>query len=155
MGRTSQIVFNLWLNPKGPWINIKFQIYFLPEASFGLRVLSLPASVSVSLYPCVCISARHPRAINHYPPFKLGSPNFTAAKHLRSIFSTVWGWGGVGCDWLQFRVYPCHSFVTAAWSGQPRVFRRLTPLLLYMCLTGDLGVHHKSLLPTAGQMMQQ
>ena len=26
---------------------------FLPEASFGLRVLSLPASVCVSVRPCV------------------------------------------------------------------------------------------------------
>ena len=40
---------------------------FLPEASFGLRVLSLPASVRPSVTKFV-------RAITHYP-FKLGAPN--------------------------------------------------------------------------------
>ena len=45
---------------------------FLPEASFGLRVLSLPACVCV----CVCLSVNHQlvRAITHQP-FKLESPN--------------------------------------------------------------------------------
>ena len=53
---------------------------FLPEASFGLRVLSLPASVCVSVRPSVRPSVRlcgnHllVRAITHHP-FKLGSPN--------------------------------------------------------------------------------
>ena len=49
---------------------------FLPEASFGLRVLSSPASVCVC--PCVCVSL----CVNHLlvraitrDPFKLGSPN--------------------------------------------------------------------------------
>ena len=28
---------------------------FLPEASYGLRVLSLPASVCVCVYVCVCV----------------------------------------------------------------------------------------------------
>ena len=48
--------------------------YFLPEASFGLRVLSLPACVCVSV--CVRVSVNHElvRAIIHQP-FKLGSPN--------------------------------------------------------------------------------
>ena len=51
-------------------------LFFLPEASFGLRVLSLPASVCVS----VCLSVR--LCVNHLlvraltrVPFKLGSPN--------------------------------------------------------------------------------
>ena len=45
---------------------------FLPEASFGLRVLSLPACVCV----CVCLSVNHQlvRAVTHQP-FKLESPN--------------------------------------------------------------------------------
>ena len=45
---------------------------FLPEASFGLRVLSLPASVCVSVRPC----GNHllVRTITHRP-FKLGSLN--------------------------------------------------------------------------------
>ena len=45
---------------------------FLPEASFGLRVLSLPASVCVCVRPCVNHQLGH--AITHHP-FKLGSPN--------------------------------------------------------------------------------
>ena len=49
---------------------MRFEISFLPEASFGLRVLSLPACV------CVCVSVNHEfvRAITHQQ-FKLGSPN--------------------------------------------------------------------------------
>ena len=51
---------------------------FLPEASFGLRVLSLPAYVCVYVCVClcVCVSVNHElvRAIIHQP-FKLGSPN--------------------------------------------------------------------------------
>ena len=45
---------------------------FLPEASSGLRVLSLPASVSVCVRPCV--NHELIRAITHHP-FQLGSPN--------------------------------------------------------------------------------
>ena len=47
---------------------------FLPEASFGLRVLSLPACVCMCV--CVRVSVNHVlvRAIIHQP-FKLGSPN--------------------------------------------------------------------------------
>ena len=33
--------------------NMSDTYHFLPEASFGLRVLSLPASVCVSVRPCV------------------------------------------------------------------------------------------------------
>ena len=43
---------------------------FLPEASFGLRVLSSPASVGL----CVCINHELVRTITHRL-FKLGSPN--------------------------------------------------------------------------------
>ena len=43
----------------------------LPEASIGLRVLSLPESVRPSVSPSV---AKFVRMINHHP-FKLGSPN--------------------------------------------------------------------------------
>ena len=48
----------------------RMSILFLPEASFGLRVLWLPACV------CVRVSINHEfvRAITHQP-FKLGSPN--------------------------------------------------------------------------------
>ena len=54
-----------------PWCTLNF-VVFLPEGSFGLRVLSLPACVCV----CVCLSVNHQlvRAITHQP-FKLESPN--------------------------------------------------------------------------------
>ena len=47
-------------------------VTFLPEASFGLRVLSLPASVCV--YVCVCGNHLLVRTITCHP-FKLESPN--------------------------------------------------------------------------------
>ena len=49
---------------------------FLPEASFGLRVLSLPASVCLCVRPSVCVCGKHLLVcvITHHP-FKLGSPN--------------------------------------------------------------------------------
>ena len=45
---------------------------YLPEASFGLRLLSLPASVCL----CVCVCGNHElvHMITHHPS-KLGSPN--------------------------------------------------------------------------------
>ena len=51
-------------------------IGFLPEASFGLRVLSSPASVGLCVRVCVCVCINHElvRTITHRP-FKLGSPN--------------------------------------------------------------------------------
>ena len=49
---------------------------FLPEASYGLRVLSLPASVCVCVCMCVCVSVNHQfvRTITCHP-LKLQSPN--------------------------------------------------------------------------------
>ena len=47
---------------------------FLPEASFGLRVLSSPASVCLSVCLCVCINHLLVRTITHQP-FTLESPN--------------------------------------------------------------------------------
>ena len=52
-------------------IDIYYFFSFLPEASFGLRVLSLPASVRPSVSPSV---TKFVRAIAHQP-FKLGSLN--------------------------------------------------------------------------------
>ena len=47
---------------------------FLPEANFGLWVLSSPASVCLSVCLCVCINHLLVRTITHQP-FKLESPN--------------------------------------------------------------------------------
>ena len=47
---------------------------FLPEASFGLRVLSLPASVCLCVCVRPCVNHELVRAITHHP-FQLGSPN--------------------------------------------------------------------------------
>ena len=51
------------------------KIVFLPEASFGLRVLSLPVSVSVCVCVRPCINPELVRAIIHHP-FKLGPKTF-------------------------------------------------------------------------------
>ena len=50
---------------------VQYFMYFLPEASIGLRVFSLPTSVRPSVSPSV---TKFVRAITHHP-FKLGSPN--------------------------------------------------------------------------------
>ena len=57
-------------------ILLKGAFPFLPEASFGLRVLSLPASVClcVCLSVCVSVNPELVRAINHHA-FKLEPPN--------------------------------------------------------------------------------
>ena len=48
--------------------------FLLPETSFGLRVLSSPASVGMCVRVCVCINHELVRLITHRS-FKLGSPN--------------------------------------------------------------------------------
>ena len=66
-------------------------VFFLPQASFGLRVLSSPASVSV----CVCVSL----CVNHllvrtitWDPFKLGSLNLDQ-RCKRPWLRSLWFWG--------------------------------------------------------------
>ena len=54
--------------------SIIFHWSFLPEASFGLRVLSLPASVCVCVSVWLCVNHLLVRAITR-DLFKLGSPN--------------------------------------------------------------------------------
>ena len=66
----------------------------LPEASFGLRVLSSPASVCVC--PCVCVSLWVNHLLVHAitrDPFKLGSPNLDQRckrPWLRSLLFLGW-----------------------------------------------------------------
>ena len=58
-------------------INLKLNCYrhILPEANFGLRVLSSPVSMYLSVCLCVCINHLLVRKITHQP-FKLESANF-------------------------------------------------------------------------------
>ena len=82
-----------------PWVSYYYYFVrscqsFLPEASFGLRVLSLPASVCLCVCPSVCVCGKYllVRAITHHP-FKLGSLNLDhrcKRPWLRSLL--FWGW---------------------------------------------------------------
>ena len=98
----SKITFNIWWNLKQIWHSWHTWVsmgdikgpgargIFLPEASFGLRVLSLPASVCLCVPPCV--NHELVRAITH-DPFQLGSPNLDhrcKRPWLRSLL--FWGW---------------------------------------------------------------
>ena len=75
----------------------------LPEASYGLRVLSLPASVCVCVCMCVCVSVNHEfvRAITHHP-FKLRSPNLDH-RCKRPWLRSLLFWGVIDLD-LQGRI---------------------------------------------------
>ena len=82
-----------FLSPYGvtrpQWVTAVIITMFLPEASFGLRVLSLPASVCV--YVCVCGNHLLVRTITCHP-FKLESPNLdqkSKTPWLRSLL--FWG----------------------------------------------------------------
>ena len=62
---------------------------FLPEASFGLRVLSLPASVRPSVSPSV---TKFVRTITHHPCM-LGSPNLDRRCKRPCLWSLLFlGW---------------------------------------------------------------
>ena len=77
--------------------------WFLPEASFGLRVLSLPVCVCVCV--CVRVSVNHEfvRAITHQL-FKLGSPNLDK-RCKRPWLSALLFCGMIDCD-LQGQIEP-------------------------------------------------
>ena len=77
---------------------------FLPKASFGLRVLSLPASVCVCVCVClsVCLSVR--LCVNHLfvrgitrDLFKLGSPNLDQ-RCKRPWLRSLLFWGAIDPD---------------------------------------------------------
>ena len=74
------------------WV-CNYILLFLPEARFGLRVLSLPASVRPSVRPSI---TKIVRTITHHL-FKLGSPN------LDQRYKTPWlrcflFWGAIVLD---------------------------------------------------------
>ena len=75
--------------------------FFLPEASFGLQILSLPASVCP--YVCVCVNHELVCMITHCP-LKLGSPNLDQRCKTPWLRSLLF-WGG---DWL----WPARSNLT-------------------------------------------
>ena len=86
----------------------------LPEASFGLRVLSLPASVCVSVRPSVRVCGNHllVRAITR-DPFKLGSPNLDQ-RCKRPWLRSLLFWGQLTLTFkvkfnLKLRIYPILS----------------------------------------------
>ena len=70
--------------------------WLVPEASFGLWVLSLPASVCVSV--CVSLCGNHllVRAIT-WDPFKLGSPNLDQ-RCKRPWLRSLLFWGAIDLD---------------------------------------------------------
>ena len=69
------LMFSVMLAWKIYWTNSRIELRLsLSEASFGLRVLSLPASVCVSVCLYVCVNHEFVRAITLHP-FKLESPN--------------------------------------------------------------------------------
>ena len=73
-----------------------FRRRFLSEASFGLRVLSLPASVCVCVCPSVRQSLLLVRAITR-DPFKLGSPNLDQRCKRPWLISLLF-WGAIDHD---------------------------------------------------------
>ena len=100
------------LNHHWSWgMGDKFGPIFLPEASFGLRVLSLPA--------CVCLSFNHQlvRAITHQP-FKLELQNLDQRckrPWLRSL--CFLGWLTLNLkvkSYLKVKIYPILSL--SVWS---------------------------------------
>ena len=91
----------------GYW-NGSFRL-FLPEASFGLRVLSLPASVRPSIRPSV---TKFVRAISHHL-FKLESPNLDH-RCKRPWLRSLLFWGQLTVTFkvkfnLKVRIYPILS----------------------------------------------
>ena len=77
---------------------LKYLQPFLPEASFGLLVLSLPASVClcVCLSVCVSVNPELVRAINHHA-FKLEPPNLDKRCKTTWLKSLLF-WGAIDLD---------------------------------------------------------
>ena len=107
-------------------------LLFLPEASSGLRVLSLPASVRQSVRQSVSPSVRPSvtkfvRAITHYP-FKLGSPNL-AHRCKRSLL--FWGWLTLTFKvqfYFKVTIYPSLSLWVCPHYKSPRIVVRISKI---------------------------
>ena len=87
-------------------------LVLLPEVSFGLWVLSLPASLCVSVCPCVCVNHLLVREIA-WDQFMLGSPN------LEQRCKTPWlrplsFWRAIDCD-LPDQLYLEHKKLPHLW----------------------------------------
>ena len=80
---------------KGQWLGA---LMFLPEASFGLRALSLPASVCLCVCLSVCVSVNPVlvRAINHHA-FKL-EPSNLDKRCKRTWLRSLLFWGAIDLD---------------------------------------------------------
>ena len=65
-----------------------FLFLLIPEASFGLRVLSLPASV------CVCVSVRQSRAClrDNSSPVQATATKFRPEVKIPIVFGVEWAW---------------------------------------------------------------
>ena len=124
------------------WCIQTFQVLLL-EASFGLWVLSLPASVCVSVCVCVCINHLLVCVIT-LDPLKLGSPNLDHRPRLRSLLF----WGVIDLDLqgqilLQSQNLPNFELVQAITHhllklGPPNLDQRCKiPWLRSLLLLGD------------------
>ena len=86
-------LFRVFGMDDGSHQSVSLLLDLLPEASFGHRVLSSPASVYPSVCPCVCVCINHllVRTITHQP-FHLGSSNLhqrCKTPWLRFLY--IWG----------------------------------------------------------------
>ena len=121
--------------------------FFLPEASFGLRVLSLPVSVCVSVCPC----GNHllVRAITHHT-FKLGSPNLDH-RCKRPWLRSLLFWGVIDLDlqgqiWLRSQKLPLFELVGRITHhlfklGSPNLGQRCKiPGLRFLLILGLIGL---------------
>ena len=123
---------------------VLYQDRFLPEASFGLQILSLPASLCVCLSVCLSVNHEFVHAITHRP-FELESPNLAhrcKTPWLRSLSI----WGAIDLDLqceikLESWILPHSELVQMKVSFQARVTKfRPKMHLSRVKIPTDLGV---------------
>ena len=104
---------------------IKTLSSFLPEDSFVLRVLTTPASacVCVCVFVCVCVCQSRGCQCDNPSPVQARTTKFEKIQNTLVKISVVWGT-------IAFSVFTiwCRILI----SRQPRVFRRLTSLLVLL-----------------------